>query len=303
MNSENRKIIVAAAVVVILISGMYLGLKAYSGVDPPTTVINSGSMQHSTDSSHLGIIDTGDMMVVRDPDSVSIRSYVDGAKSGYRSFGEYGDVIVYKKPNQNIIHRAMLHLELVSDSDPTQRWSIPSLKDYNDWDITIGSNYDPANSKKSQCWDEATGILKIDHEERDYYFWLLDVGYAGANVSIKLYSLGSGEDGGYGGYLTKGDNAESNNRFDQSCGIYDKLVDDSIIKSVAVFEIPWIGSIKLMLNGKGSVVPSNSKIFLITGFILFIALIFAVNHILDRIDRRKAMEEEMRAPSRKIKRR
>ena len=47
---------------------------------------------HSSDS-RIGIIDTGDMLLVKDPDSKDITTYVEGSKSGYRSFGEYGDDI------------------------------------------------------------------------------------------------------------------------------------------------------------------------------------------------------------------
>lgn len=301
MNSENKKIIAMTIVMVLIISGAYLGLKAYSGVDPPTTVINSGSMQHSADSSRIGVIDTGDLMVVKD--KKEIQTYVDGSKSGHRSFGEYGDVIVYKKPNQNIIHRAMIYMELVSGSNPIQKWSIQSLKDYDRWDITIGSTYDPAHSKKSICWDEATGVLTIDPEHSTYYFWLLDVGYADLDVSIKLYTLGMGKGDDYKGYLTKGDNANTNKQFDQACGIYTDLVDESIIKSVAVFEVPWIGSIKLMLNGKGSVVPSNSKASLFISFIVIIALIVAINFVLDKIDKKKRIQKEAETPVRRSNRR
>ncbi|MBP5685666.1 MAG: S26 family signal peptidase, partial [Candidatus Methanomethylophilaceae archaeon] len=77
MEKETRNTLIVISVVLVLLIGGYAGIKAYSGVSPPFTVINSGSMMHSSDSQ-IGIIDTGDMIVVKDPDTVTIHTYVDG---------------------------------------------------------------------------------------------------------------------------------------------------------------------------------------------------------------------------------
>ena len=275
MKKETRNAIIIVAVLAILLGGGYLGLKAYSGVEPPMTVINSGSMMHSKDSQ-IGIIDTGDMIVVRSPDKVSIKTYVDGEKSGYRSFGEYGDVIVYKKPNQNIIHRAMVHLELRSNDGSTVVWYIPSLQGYDKWDVTSTNDYSTTKIK-DQCWNEDTGELTLTSAHEKWYFWLSDVGYGGVNAGIDLYAMGKPAAVGYSGYLTKGDNAATNRNFDQSSSIYPYLVDDDIIKSVAEKEVPWLGSIKLMLKGNGDSIPSNSKTNLLLSFLGLVAVIVAAN--------------------------
>ena len=295
MEKETRNTLIIIGVVLILLIGGYAGVKAYSGVSPPFTVINSGSMMHSSDSQ-IGIIDTGDMIVVKDPDTVTIHTYVDGEKSGYKKFGEYGDVIVYKKPNQNIIHRAMLYLELKDGSTSNVIWHIPSLKDYSHWAMSATSAFEPDEDLKAACWNNDTCELTITDADSGCFFWLTDVGYGNVNVSIDLYRLGHNQLEGYSGYLTKGDNASTNTRFDQTSGIYDnRLVQYEIIKSVAMVEIPWIGSIKLMANGNGSNVPSNSITDLIICVLALIAIIIAISvltNFLSKKMREKSKEDE-----------
>jgi signal peptidase len=54
----------------------------------------------------------GDVVFLLSPDRVGIKTWVEGVKEGYRSFGDFGDVIVYK-PNgygKPIIHRAIAYV-------------------------------------------------------------------------------------------------------------------------------------------------------------------------------------------------
>ena len=286
MEKETRNTLIVISVVLVLLIGGYAGIKAYSGVSPPFTVINSGSMMHSSDSQ-IGIIDTGDMIVVKDPDTVTIHTYVDGEQSGYKKFGEYGDVIVYKKPNQNIIHRAMLYLELKDGSTSHVVWHIPSLKDYDHWAMSTTSLFEPNEELKAACWNNETCELTITDTDSECFFWLTDVGYANLNVSINLYRLGHNELEGYSGYLTKGDNATTNTRFDQTSGIYEnRLVQYNVIKSVAMVEIPWIGCIKLMANGNSSTIPSNSMTDLILSVLALIAIIVAISFLTNFISKK-----------------
>ncbi len=286
MDRETKKIIIVVAVAAVILLGGYAGLRAYSGVNPPFTVINSGSMMHSSDSE-IDIIDTGDMLLVKDPDSKSITTYVEGSKSGYRQFGEYGDVIVYTKPNQNIIHRAMIFLELSSNTGGTVVWHIPSLEGYDNWNITNSAMFSEDTTYRDICWNEETCELTLTSAQSGYYFWLTDVGYAELDVPINLYTLGKDADAGYSGYLTKGDNASTNTRFDQTSGIYEnKLVEEEIVRSVAVFEIPWLGSVKLLLNGHGDNLPDNSLRNLIISFVVLIAFIVAMDFLISYITRK-----------------
>ena len=99
--------LVSSALAVLLVGAL---LFAISGVWPPMVAVESGSME-----PHLH---RGDLVFVMDEDRFVPTSSVGGtgivttrsaAASGYRRFGDLGDVIVYKPDGGNqtpIIHRA-----------------------------------------------------------------------------------------------------------------------------------------------------------------------------------------------------
>lgn len=286
MRKDVRDVLIICGVIlsvfVLVIGSIYV----YSGVSPPFSTINSGSMQHSSNESHIGTIDTGDMVIVQSADKHGITTYVDGAKSGYSMFGEYGDVIIYRTETKNIIHRAMLELELVNKYDNKQVWHIPSLIGYEKWSI---KQYGNEKKYDEEVWNPSSGELTV---EQGMEFTLLDVGYEYVEVSIEIWNLGIAQDIGYSGYLTKGDNAQTNRNFDQ-CSLkmmMNKLVQDEDIKSVAVFEIPWIGSLKLYMNNTNvGQIPSNSITSLIMFFVVVIILIIVLNIVVNKNLRNKIL--------------
>ena len=101
---------------------------AYSGNWPPMVVIESGSMEHDNNSlyaepsyTHLGTIDTGDLVIVKEAGKKDIVTYLEGKNTGYEKYGDYGDVIVYYKngirekdgqPVTPVIHRAMFWVDV-----------------------------------------------------------------------------------------------------------------------------------------------------------------------------------------------
>ena len=292
MEKETKQMLIVCgsiiAVFMILLGSVY----AYSGVNPPFSTINSGSMQHSPDESSIGTIDTGDMVIVKDPDSYDITTYVEGAKTGYKKFGEYGDVIIYKTQTNNIIHRAMLELtlkDIIYDGSTvkTQIWYIPSLIGYDDWDII---NFTPggmtSHKNDPAIWNEESGTVTIDESNKDIInLTLTNVGYSDATPFVNLWDLGKNKTDGYKGYLTKGDNAETNNNFDQVIltKMRNKLVSEEDIKSVAVFEIPWLGCIKLFVNGTNTdQIPTNSVIDLVISLVVIVLLAFSINFLISR---------------------
>lgn len=282
MNGAVRQYLTAAAAVITVVAVIVGGLALYSGMYPPFSVVNSGSMQHSDDSS-IGTIDTGDMVIVQSPDKKDIVTYVEGSVSGYSKFGEYGDVIIYQEGNRSIIHRAMLELTLKSSS--LHEWYVPSLIGYDDWNI-INSNGD---SIKGTSWNEETGYLTI----RDPYARLVltNIGYSDAECSVNLWNLGSKMNDGESGYLTKGDNGETNSNFDQSTGITDSLVTDDRIEAIAGIEIPWLGSVKMLVSGNGDDVPANSIVCLSVSIVVIVALIFAVSWFFEKRASSKRKDE------------
>ncbi len=77
-----------------------------SGTWPFMVAIESGSME-----PHMHI---GDVVFLVSPEKKEIITFAKGEKIGYKMFGEFGDVIVYK-PNGNggttpIIHRAIAYV-------------------------------------------------------------------------------------------------------------------------------------------------------------------------------------------------
>lgn len=229
MRKDAIESIIIMVVAFALIGGGYLYIQTASDVDPTFTNVESWSMQHS-DESQLGVIDTGDMVILKNKDSYSqLTTYVDGYASGYSSFGEYGNVVVYERnPSSNlnpVIHRLILYLEYVGEIDGVDTWSAPSLANFDgNWSCTSGTDY-----------TKLSGTLE-----------LYNIGYGNKTVSFDFSNLEGYE---YSGYLTKGDNASTNNYFDQSTSITKGLVTYEDINSVAWIEIPWGGILKLVKNG------------------------------------------------------
>ncbi len=98
-----RDIIFMISVVVIFASASKLAL----GLWTPMVAVESGSM--------LPHIHIGDIIFVESIDRTNIITYETGKQIGYKSFGDYGDVILYRKYGSKsetpIIHRAMYYVE------------------------------------------------------------------------------------------------------------------------------------------------------------------------------------------------
>ncbi len=77
------------------------------GISMPAVAVESGSM--------LPNIGIGDVVIIQNAQRTQIISYTEGVISGYTSFDEYGDVILYMKYGSTedtpIIHRAMYWVE------------------------------------------------------------------------------------------------------------------------------------------------------------------------------------------------
>ena len=248
MNRSDRRFYMALAAIAVILIGGYAGLVAYTGFSSPFSIVTSQSMQHNQTQSELGCIDTGDMVIVQDPSKTKIHSYIEGTQDGYSSFGDYGSVIIYERgENKNpVIHRAILWLDYNSE---TGTWSAPQLQDYKgEWKSDNGNN-----------WYDLKGTLTLK-----------EITISKKTVKIDLDSITNKKSG----YLTMGDNAVSNTYFDQTVGIIDHPIGIEDIRSVAIFEIPWIGCIKLFINGSSNLkYVENSIPSLIMSFISIFMLL------------------------------
>ena len=142
-----KDVLTAVIVILIIVSLMF----AYTGVWPPMVVIESGSMMHD-DSSYgkIGTIDPGDFTFVKKVNNRNdVITYYQGEKTGYKTYSNYGDVIVYIKNGAGgtpVIHRAMCWVE-VNITDNKTFYDIPELNYYHLSTITITElnlhNYNP----------------------------------------------------------------------------------------------------------------------------------------------------------------
>ncbi len=94
------------SVVAVLIIFMILS-KLVFGLWTPMVAVESGSME-----PHMQI---GDIIFIKSMDKSNITTYEEGKKTGYKSFQNYGNVILYhpygEKGVTPIIHRAMYRVE------------------------------------------------------------------------------------------------------------------------------------------------------------------------------------------------
>ena len=130
-----QDIVVALVVVAVVLGSLYV----YGGRWPPMVVVESESMQHDDELSYIGVIDTGDLTLVRTLDNAGApRTWVEGRDGDHRTYGEFGDVIIYHKNGQTqttpIIHRAVVRIEYDAVSEA---FDVPSL----DLEDVTGSFY------------------------------------------------------------------------------------------------------------------------------------------------------------------
>ncbi len=256
MNNENKKMVFVLIAVLAIIVGGYASLISYTGMSTPFSVVMSQSMQHDNERSEIGCIDTGDVMVVKNKANATIQSYVAGTNTGYSTFGDYGSVIIYERSSNSnpVIHRAIVWLDWDSKNET---WSSKELKDYKgEWYCSSGGTQD-------EDYSNLHGTLTFK-----------DLTQSKKTVSINLNSLTKKS-----GYLTLGDNPKTNMSFDQASGIINHAIGYEDIRSVPIAEIPWLGTIKLFINGNTtnlSYVP-NSLPSLAMSIVTIIGALFLID--------------------------
>ena len=288
--SSLKEILIAVIIIMIIIGSLW----AYTGHWPPVAVVESNSMMHSEDST-IGTMDTGDIVMIKNVKSQhKIKTYVDGLKSNYQTYGSYGDVIAFKKNGGSgtpIIHRAVLWVEinltLFNASDENTFASVSfDVPNYNKYNVTDSFSIPNYGHNKKNLTVNIKKILDI--------FFNLDS--KGKRIGIRKMP--------HNGFLTKGDN---NDGIDQASSITDSKgrpiepVKPEWVVGKSEGELSWFGLIKLYINGEtsqaGKKPPPTSINMLITSIILII-IIMVILHILfwrmERENRRKREAEEER---------
>ena len=248
---------------------------AYSGNWPPMVVIESGSMEHDNNPlyseprySHIGVIDTGDLVIVKQVEKKDIVTYLEGKKIDYKKYGDYGYFIVYYKngietyngqPVTPVIHRAMAWVEVVDKDNGT--YYIPEI---------------------------------------DTYFYgkiqLAEIGLGGGASIQNLQNSG---------YITKGDS--TGNPHPDQLTHYDitgssvQPVDPDWIVGMAKGELPWFGLIKLRVTQPDNYynAPPECRTMLWISMFVVLAGPVLAGKVWDTYQERRAAEKKPKSDKKK----
>jgi len=216
------------------------GVVLYTQTWPPMVVIESSSMQHSDTESYVGVIDTGDLVLVQKAATkADIQTWVEGRNTGYQTYGDYGDVLIFHRTlgagrlegDPPIIHRAILYLEWNAAAGG---YDVPALAgpgNVGKWSCGMGCNV--SNGPYG-----LTGSLQLfQTSPRHDRLMSLELG------SIRSASATWSPTGEpYSGYITMGDHNGG-----PDGGARGPLWPQGAIVGKARGEIPWFGLIKLSL--------------------------------------------------------
>lgn len=297
-----REIILAVSMISLII----LSLWAVTGQLPPLVVVESDSMVHNADSGEVGSIDAGDLVLVHSPGSSDVITYAEATEPfnphyGYASHGMEGDVIIYNKNGKEgtpIIHRAILEAVPAETSELTANGTCEGEAVHDKalgicihtWDVP-GTNLRNVTSIDWQFDGMMTGYFDC---KRDTNF---NHGEVGLEPFLKIESWKPQA----AGFLTLGDNnkcsidqgwSASRGGVQGANGLFDSdgapvgPASSSHLVGIAGAEIPWLGTVKLMLAGGDSPgteqVPNATWGWLFLSIATVLAIPIAIEPLLNR---------------------
>lgn len=146
-----RDVLAAVAIVGILLAALW----AYTGQFPntPMVVVTSGSMMHAdAPYGKIGTIDPGDLILVKKisgRDDVITRGARNNPMTHHRTYGDYGDVIIYypmgNKERTPIIHRAICWVEYKGGKYTVKEYGIENASTISISELHL-FDYEPTNS-------------------------------------------------------------------------------------------------------------------------------------------------------------
>jgi signal peptidase len=234
-----REVVIAGIIVGVVFGGIF----AYTQVYPPLVVVESSSMQHSRTTSYVGVIDTGDLVLVQAargrPDVVT---WIEGKVSGHATYGDFGDVIVFRKPTAPsdatpVIHRALLYV--VPSATGPDAYDIPDLRAYPSiW-------WEGADRNGTPIEGDPVGLSSVTIHRMG---WRGDLG-----ITFDLEALAANPINRRAGFITMGDNNAYDACEDQPdpCPPASKPYDSAWVVPIenvigrARGEIAWFGLLKL----------------------------------------------------------
>lgn len=265
-------------VAVMIVFLLLVSLWAYTDNWPPVYVVESSSMQHGP-SDVLGLLNTGDLLLAQKTDASRVIPYEVGSQTGYTTYGEYGDVVLYYPNGQTgispIIHRAILYLE----------WS-PQTNSFNLTELaSLTCTF--SNHPFYRTWSTLGGCGTTGVSGN---LSLYGIGWRSANLTVTLSTLGT-----HSGFLTMGDNnlaagASAVGEPDQPT--LSSLVEPAWMIGVARGMIPWFGSLKLLLQGDSAMVPAQSWQYLGATLAALVLGGLGLHLALRRVEERRELAED-----------
>ncbi len=225
----------------LVVSAVFMLTWVYTGNWPPMVVIESGSMEHDDNPlypepgfTHIGAIDTGDLVLVKSAERSDIVTYLAGKQQGYERYGDYGDVIIYYKNGLRGVCSAGASLDEAECNRQDGEWT-------------------PATPviHRAMAWVEV-------RDNGSYYLPEVDMEFANGKLVLAEIGLPPGApltEITQSGYITKGDSV--GNRHPDQLTHRDLLgqqvqpvqpVRPEDIVGMARGELPWFGLIKLRLT-------------------------------------------------------
>ena len=258
-----QDVVVALVVVVIVLGSLYI----YGGRWPPMVVVESESMQHHDELSFIGVIDTGDLTLVRTLENAGRPiTWVEGRDTGYSRYDEFGDVIIYHKNGMTqttpIIHRAIVLIEYNETPGVGGGFDVPRLNVWNEKEQFIIEDFHSYHNGRLETIGLVIDITVILNNFR-------------ANPAVDPHS----------GIITKGDHNREVDQYslpawtgpgNPPAGISRLVepVEEHWIVGVARGEIPWFGLIKLWARGQTEFHPAplnSGPNLIISGALLLVA--------------------------------
>ena len=284
MRTLVREIILAAGMIALLVLAMW----AHTGSMPPLVVVESNSMQHDS-SGEIGTIDAGDLVLVHSPDRNIIVTFAEATDPesqhfGYESLGMEGDVIIYERNGESdstpIIHRALFKVD-IGQSTPTNEEGGCS-EDVTLWQDECITSWTVPGSNQVDV--ESINLVFDGNKTGKYACGGVAAQHGSEWFSVESFTPSNP------GYITLGDNNDCNDDqgvFEFARGLNSlhsgaiKPVQRDWVIGISGAEIPWLGTVKLMVSGGDSPgvsqVPGSSFIFLI----LFIGAILATPMLIE----------------------
>jgi len=284
--------VLAAGMIAILIFGLW----AHTGSMPPLVVVESESMMHD-EEGEVGAIDAGDLILVHSTPFDQIITFAEASNPnsssyGYEQHGMFGDVIIFKKNGGEetpIIHRAILEVQPFSFVSSTNNSTNPCPNggiydaEWLNMDGQFGVCVMTWKVPGTGIADVANISIEFDGEQHARYdckFGVMAHEGLTQHLSIREWTPT------HAGFLTLGDNnhcSVDQRRVISSGGSLDGPVRQSWMIGTAGGEIPWLGTVKLMVSGPPSpgtyYVPSSSFVFLF----LVIGMVFIAPVVYEKL--------------------